>query len=70
MNPTIVLVHGAFAESASWDPVIERLLDADQSVIAAANPLRGLASDAESVRTWCARSTDRCCWSATPTAAR
>ena len=49
MNPTIVLVHGAFAESASWDPVIERLLDADQSVIAAANPLRGLASDAESV---------------------
>jgi pimeloyl-ACP methyl ester carboxylesterase len=49
MNPTIVLVHGAFAESASWDPVVERLLGADQSVLAAANPLRGLASDAESV---------------------
>jgi pimeloyl-ACP methyl ester carboxylesterase len=49
MAPTIVLVHGAFAESASWDGVIELLLEADQSVIAAANPLRDLAGDAASV---------------------
>ena len=28
MRPTIVLVHGAFAESSSWDQVIDRLLDA------------------------------------------
>jgi pimeloyl-ACP methyl ester carboxylesterase len=49
MQPTIVLVHGAFAESASWDAVLEPLLDAGHRVIAAANPLRGLASDAASV---------------------
>src|SRR5215212_1257117 len=49
MPPTIILVHGAFAESSSWDAVIDRLLDAGHPVIAAANPLRGLASDAESV---------------------
>jgi pimeloyl-ACP methyl ester carboxylesterase len=49
MKPTIVLVHGAFAESASWEGVIELLLEADQPVIAAANPLRSLAGDAASV---------------------
>jgi pimeloyl-ACP methyl ester carboxylesterase len=48
MSPTIVLVHGAFADSTSWDRVIE-LLPPKQHVIAAANPLRSLASDAESV---------------------
>jgi pimeloyl-ACP methyl ester carboxylesterase len=49
MRPTIVLVHGAFAESASWDQVIDPLLDAGHQVVAAANPLRGLASDAAAV---------------------
>jgi pimeloyl-ACP methyl ester carboxylesterase len=49
VNPTIVLVHGAFAESSSWDAVIDRLHDAGHPVIAAANPLRSLVSDAESV---------------------
>jgi len=49
MPPTIVLVHGAFAESASWDAVVDRLLDAGHDVIAAPNPLRGLAADAQSV---------------------
>ena len=49
MKPTIVLVHGAFAESSSWDGVIDPLLDAGHPVIAAANPLRGLAADAEAV---------------------
>ena len=49
MPPTIVLVHGAFAESASWDRVIRHLEDAGHNVIAAANPLRGLAADAQSV---------------------
>jgi pimeloyl-ACP methyl ester carboxylesterase len=49
MPPTIVLVHGAFAESASWDRVIDPLLSAGHPVIAAANPLRGLASDAAAV---------------------
>jgi pimeloyl-ACP methyl ester carboxylesterase len=49
MRPTIVLVHGAFAESASWDQVIDRLVDAGHSAIAVANPLRGLAADAACV---------------------
>jgi pimeloyl-ACP methyl ester carboxylesterase len=49
MPPTIVLVHGAFAESASWDRVIHHLLEAGHDVIAAANPLRGLAADAAAV---------------------
>lgn len=46
MHTTIVLVHGAFAESASWGPVAERLHDAGHPVVAAANPLRGVAHDA------------------------
>lgn len=49
MKTTIVLVHGAFAESASWDGVIDPLLEAGFPVIAAANPLRGLAADAAAV---------------------
>jgi pimeloyl-ACP methyl ester carboxylesterase len=48
MPPTIVLIHGAFAGSSSWNPVIEQL-PVDHRVIAAANPLRSLATDAESV---------------------
>jgi len=49
VKPTIVLVHGAFAESASWDDVIDPLASAGHSVIAAANPLRDPATDATSV---------------------
>src|SRR5690349_13362596 len=49
MRPTIVLVHGAFAESGSWDPVIDPLVAEGHRVIAAANPLRGVASDAAAV---------------------
>jgi pimeloyl-ACP methyl ester carboxylesterase len=49
MRPTIVLVHGAFAESASWDPVVDHLLDAGHPVVAVANPLRALAADARAV---------------------
>jgi pimeloyl-ACP methyl ester carboxylesterase len=49
MKPTVVLVHGAFAESSSWDGVIDPLLEAGHSVICAANPLRSLAADAEAV---------------------
>jgi pimeloyl-ACP methyl ester carboxylesterase len=48
-KPVIVLVHGAFAESSSWGPVITRLEKDGYKVIAAANPLRGVASDAISV---------------------
>lgn len=43
-------MHGAFAESASWHGVVERLLVRQVAVVAAANPLRGLTSDAAYVR--------------------
>src|ERR671931_1414791 len=49
MQPTIVLVHGAFAESSGWDDVIDQLLEAGHPVIAAPNPLRSLAADAAAV---------------------
>jgi pimeloyl-ACP methyl ester carboxylesterase len=46
-QPTVVLVHGAFAESASWNGVIRRLQDQGYTAIAAANPLRSLSGDAQ-----------------------
>jgi pimeloyl-ACP methyl ester carboxylesterase len=49
-KPTVALVHGAFAESASWNGVIERLHAAQLEVVAIANPLRDLAGDATYVR--------------------
>ncbi|TQJ30312.1 alpha/beta fold hydrolase [Microbacterium sp. SLBN-146] len=49
-QPTVVLVHGAFAESASWNGVIAHLQERGMSVVAAANPLRGVASDAAYIR--------------------
>jgi pimeloyl-ACP methyl ester carboxylesterase len=49
MKPTIVLVHGAFAESASWDACIDLLLGKGYPVIAAANPLRDPIADAATV---------------------
>ncbi|MFE5340705.1 alpha/beta fold hydrolase [Isoptericola sp. NPDC056578] len=48
--PTVVLVHGAFAESASWNGVIDRLHERGVEAVAAANPLRSVAGDAAYVR--------------------
>ncbi|MBD5788305.1 alpha/beta hydrolase [Cellulosimicrobium terreum] len=48
-QPTVVLVHGAFAESSSWNGVIARLQGKDVPVIAVANPLRSLSGDADYV---------------------
>ena len=42
---TVVLVHGAFADSSSWAGVIERLQAKGVPVVAAANPLRGISID-------------------------
>ncbi|MDD9206756.1 alpha/beta hydrolase [Georgenia sp. 10Sc9-8] len=50
-RPTVVLVHGAFADSSSWNDVIVSLRNDGYPVIAAANPLRGLHADAEYLRT-------------------
>lgn len=49
-TPTIVLVHGAFADAASWTPVTRALLDAGHHVIVPPNPLRTLSGDAETIR--------------------
>ena len=70
-KPTVVLVHGAFAESASWDLVIQRCQTEHHQfeaglrpsllgghslpVVAAANPLRSIAGDATYVRDVIAR---------------
>jgi pimeloyl-ACP methyl ester carboxylesterase len=48
-KPTIVLVHGAFADSSSWNPVIGELAARGYSLVAVANPLRGVKSDASYV---------------------
>ena len=42
---TVVLVHGAFADSSSWNGVTERLQAKGVQVMAAANPLRGISID-------------------------
>ena len=44
-TPTVVLVHGAFADASSWNGVIERLQAKGVEVTAPANPLRGIATD-------------------------
>ncbi|MFG2545331.1 alpha/beta fold hydrolase [Streptomyces sp. NPDC048594] len=49
-KPTVVLVHGAFADSSSWNGVVEELRSHGHTVVAAANPLRGLTADADYVR--------------------
>ncbi|RAS63161.1 pimeloyl-ACP methyl ester carboxylesterase [Lentzea atacamensis] len=49
-KPTIVLVHGAFADASSWNGVVERLQRKGFPVVAVANPLRGLSYDANYLR--------------------
>ena len=45
VKPTVVLVHGAFADGSSWNGVIERLQQQGYTVVAPANPLRGVTAD-------------------------
>jgi pimeloyl-ACP methyl ester carboxylesterase len=44
-RPTIVLVHGAWANGASWDGVVRRLQADGYTVDVPANPLQGLTFD-------------------------
>jgi pimeloyl-ACP methyl ester carboxylesterase len=53
-KPTIVLVHGAFADASTWSEVTEKLQHKGYTVYAPANPLRGLTVDAESLRAFLA----------------
>ncbi|WP_053846300.1 alpha/beta fold hydrolase [Streptomyces sp. NRRL B-24085] len=50
-KPTVILEHGAFADGSSWNGVIAKLRADGYPVVAAANPLRGPASDAAALRT-------------------
>lgn len=48
-KPTIALVHGAFADSSSWNDIMSTLFAKGYPVVAAANPLRGVTRDAASI---------------------
>ena len=48
-KPTVVLVHGAFADSSSWNGVVSKLTSDGFPVVAAAVPLRSLKGDADYV---------------------
>ncbi|MEU0834494.1 alpha/beta hydrolase [Streptomyces sp. NPDC005969] len=50
LKPTVVLVHGAFADASSWSGTIRRLQRAGYPVLAPANPLRGLTADTAYLR--------------------
>lgn len=48
-KPTVVLVHGAFADASSWNGVVKILEKDGYPVVAAANPLRSVKSDGAAV---------------------
>lgn len=48
-KPTVVLVHGAFADASSWNGVAKILAEDGYRVVAAANPLRGVEADATAI---------------------
>jgi pimeloyl-ACP methyl ester carboxylesterase len=49
-DQTVVLVHGAWADGSSWEPVIRRLESAGVNVLAAPIPLTSLGDDAAALR--------------------
>jgi pimeloyl-ACP methyl ester carboxylesterase len=51
-TPTVVLVHGGFADASFWAPVIRDLQAQNLPVLAPPNPLRGLAHDAEYIASY------------------
>ena len=53
-KPTVVLVHGAFADASGWSDVIYGLERRGYPVIAPANPLRGVSADAAYLRAFLA----------------
>lgn len=46
VKPTVILVHGAFADATSWNGVVAKLRSDGYTVIGAANPLRSVKGDA------------------------
>src|SRR5262245_52976472 len=51
-RPTIVLVHGSFADASGFNDVIKRLQDRGYSVLAPPNPLRGVPLDSAYIRSF------------------
>ena len=49
-KPTVVFVHGAFADSSGWNSVAARLIEDGYPVLAFSNPLRGPIADAANLR--------------------
>ena len=49
-KPTIVLIHGGFADASNWNGVIKDLSKEGYPVIAPANPLRGIPTDATYIK--------------------
>jgi pimeloyl-ACP methyl ester carboxylesterase len=54
VKPAVVLVHGAWADSSSWDGVVSRLLKDGYQVDVFATPLRSLSGDAAALRAYLA----------------
>ena len=52
-QPTVVLVHGAWADGSSWNEVIKRLQAEGLQVTAPANPLRGISIDSAYIGSIC-----------------
>src|SRR5215471_1794628 len=52
IKPTILLVHGAWADSSSWNGVVDLLLRDGYDVRALPNTLRGLEADAAVISTY------------------
>jgi pimeloyl-ACP methyl ester carboxylesterase len=52
VKPTIVLVHGAFADASGWSGVISRLQAKGYTAVAPSNPLRGVAADAAYIKSY------------------
>nr|BFF16681.1 hypothetical protein GCM10025730_02020 [Promicromonospora thailandica] len=68
-KPTVVLVHGAFADASGWGGVIEKLERDGYPVLAVANPCVAWRPTRRTCAASSTRSTATWCWSATPTAA-
>jgi pimeloyl-ACP methyl ester carboxylesterase len=54
-KPTIVLVHGAWADGSSWDAVTRSLQGQGYTVLVPPNPLRGLTEDAAYIASFLAQ---------------
>jgi len=69
-RPTVVLVHGAWADTSSWAGEVAALRRAGYTARAIGNPVENLTSDAAQVAAFVGACAGRSSWSATPTGER